>query len=1078
VTKRLGVLICVLLCSSLLARAQAPTAVVNGQVRDSSGAAIPKAEVLIINDDTNVHYATETNEEGIYSVPNLPPGRYRIQVSKQAFKTIVRPDLVLHAQDAVAISVVLPVGATSETVTVEGGAPLVNTENATVSTVIDRQFAENLPLNGRSFQSLIYLTPGVVVVPSSTGDSGQFTVNGQRAASNYWMVDGVSANIGVSAGDSPGNGFGGTLGAFSSLGGTNSLVSVDALQEFRIQTSTFAPEFGRTPGGQISIVTRSGTNQFHGTVFDYFRNDVLDANEWFGDYDNLPKPEERQNDFGGTLGGPIIKDKTFFFFSYEGLRLRLPEVEQSTVPDLNARESALSAVQPYLNAYPLPNGPDLGNGIAQFNASFSNAATLDAYSLRVDHKLTNKFSLFGRYNYSPSSLDQRGAAQVALSDAVATRITVQTGTAGVTWAISPTIADDLRFNYSHVNAYSSGSLDDFAGAIPLGSLPLPSPFTEENSQFIFRIIPLVQGQLQPGKTAQNIQRQINLVDAVSLTKGPHAFKIGVDYRRLTPITSPASYAQAVYFDAVSAVEIGQGSLAEISSSIGATLLFQNFGAYAQDTWRIDPRLTLTYGLRWDLDFPPSSLSGPSIPAVTGYNLTNLSQLAIAPAGTSPYKTTYGNVAPRIGAAYQLNQNQSRQSVLRAGFGVFYDLVESETGSGFSLGNPFFGYKAYNSGIAFPLGATESAPPIVPSTGNIADIYAFNPNLKLPYTLEWNVSFEQAIGREQTITASYIGSSGRRLLQSAVLYSPATNPNIGNGIFIDNTASSNYNSLQIQFQRRMSHGLQVLASYTLAHSIDDGSAGSDSLLSNVGVPGSPNANWGPSDFDIRHTLTAAATYDIMTPKTGAVGDAILHGWSLESMLFARSAPPVDVNDGDFFTFNGGIFADIRPDLVPGQPLYLYGRNCASVMQSLGNLAPGQGCPGGKGFNPNAFQDPPTDPTTGNPARQGNVPRNFLRGFGATQWDFAVHRDFPIRENIKLQFRAEMFNVLNHPNFGQPNGNFYSPAFGGPSGFGLSTSILAHYLDSGGIGSNLGGGAFDPLYQIGGPRSVQLALKLFF
>src|SRR5207244_3682830 len=219
-------------------------------------------------------------------------------------------------------------------------APLID-ESPSVSTVVDRNFAENIPMNGRSFQTLIQLTPGVVLTPTGGGDFGQFSVNGQRAASNYWMVDGVGANVGVANGaNGSGEGITGALPGLSVLGGTNSLVSVDALQEFRIQTSTYAPEFGRMPGGQISILTRSGTNQFHGTVFEYLRNDKLDANDWFANFTGVRKPPERQNDFGGTFSGPILKDKTFFFFSYEGLRLRLPQVALTTVPDLSARQSA------------------------------------------------------------------------------------------------------------------------------------------------------------------------------------------------------------------------------------------------------------------------------------------------------------------------------------------------------------------------------------------------------------------------------------------------------------------------------------------------------------------------------------------------------------------------------------------------------------------------------------------------------------------------------------------------------------------------------------------------------------------
>ena len=327
-----------------------------------------------------------------------------MSVAKEGFKTVTKVHLTLHVQDAIAQNFSLPVGSITESITVSGEVPLVNTESATVSTVVDRQFAENLPLNGRSFQSLIELSPGVVVAASTGEDAGQFNVNGQRASSNYWMVDGVGANLGSTT-VFGGNGPSGALGTTSILGGTNSLVSVDAMQEFRIQTSTYTPEFGRTTGGQISIVTRSGTNQFHGSAFDYLRNDVLDANDWFNGYTNtppLPKAEERQNDFGGTFRGPILKDSTFFFFSYEGLRLRLPQTALTTVPDLTARQNAVPAMQPFLNAFPFdPKQPDLGNGIAQFNASYSNPGTLDAYSLRLDHKLSDKLALFGRYNYSP-----------------------------------------------------------------------------------------------------------------------------------------------------------------------------------------------------------------------------------------------------------------------------------------------------------------------------------------------------------------------------------------------------------------------------------------------------------------------------------------------------------------------------------------------------------------------------------------------------------------------------------------------------------------------------------------------------
>jgi hypothetical protein len=1115
--QRMGVLAFILLFSAVTSRAQSPTAVVNGQVRDTSGAAIPKATVVVINDATNVRYSTETNNEGIYSVPNLLPGTYRIQVSKQGFKTIVHPDIVLHVQDAEAIGFTLPVGPTSDTVTVEGGAPLVNTQDASVSTVVDRQFAENIPMNGRSFQTLIQLTPGVVLTPSTEFDGGQFSVNGQRGESNYWMVDGVSANIGMtSAGTNTGNGFGGALGSFSALGGTNSLVSVDALQEFRIQTSTYAPEFGRTPGGQISILTRSGTNQYHGTAFDYFRNDILDANYWFNTSVKpaIPKPKERQNDFGGTFSGPIVKDRTFFFFSYEGLRLRLPQTALTTVPDAsftpgttNSRQNPnYPALQPFLNAFPLPNRnspeifvacdpatdpscPSSGQkptGSAAFDTSYSNPATLDAYSMRIDHRLNDKLSFFARYNYSPSELLQRGGGQNTPSTTFTSRIVTQTATLGGTWIFSPATTNDLRFNYSRTDASGRQNLDNFGGAVPLSSLPFPSPFTSENASFGFGIMSLSNNgssisSLGVGADAKNLQRQINIVDDLSWQKGAHSLKFGLDFRRLSPRSTPFLYNQSVYFSDVPSAEVGNLYFAFPLSARPTALLFKNLGVFGQDTWRIKPRLTVTYGLRWDVDFAPSSTSGPNLLAVTGYDLRDLSNLALAPSGTAPFNTTYGNFAPRIGLAYQVSQDQQWQTVLRGGFGVFYDLVTSQAGNAFSSAHYPFGSFKFLLGpplggtSTFPLSPTDaSPPPIVPPNASNGDtLFAFDPHLRLPYTLEWNVAVEQALGKQQSLSSSYIGSAGRRLLQAASIASP--NANLGTAVLYGNTATSDYNALQLQFNRRMSRGLQMLASYTWSHSIDDGSAGSyggSSLSNRLPAALNGNANRGPSDFDIRHTFSAGVTYDLPALKVNAFTSAILHGWSLQSFVLARSAPPVDVSDTTYSNLiSNTVSADIRPDLVPGQPLYLFGSQCTSVFGS---------CPGGKGFNPAAFKDPPIDPTTMLPTRQGNLGRNALRGFGATQWDLGVHRDFPIHESLKLQFRAEMFNVLNHPNFGPPSGVFQSAQNGGPNpGFGVSSQMLGQFFNGGTSGTgNLGGGAFSPLYQLGGPRSIQFALKLSF
>jgi Carboxypeptidase regulatory-like domain/TonB dependent receptor len=1039
-----------------LSVAQSPNGTISGIVHDPSDRPIPDAEIIIVNDLTNIQYQTRTSDEGIYVVGDLPPGSYRIQVTKRGFKTLIKPGLILNVQNALSVSITLPLGAVTEVVTVQGGAPLINTTDASVSTVVDRQFAENLPMNGRSFQTLIYLTPGVVATQTNTVDNGQFSVNGQRPSSNYWMVDGVSANIGigVTTGSSAGNGLAGSVGSFSALGGTNSLVSVDAMQEFRIQTSTYAPEFGRTPGAQISIATRSGANGFHGTAFDYLRNNALDANNWFANSQRLPKPEERQNDFGGTFSGPIIRDKAFFFFSYEGLRLQLPETTLSNVPDLAARQTATTAIQPYLNAFPLPNGLDNhGTGIAAFNASYSNPASLDAYSLRVDYHPSQKWSFFGRYNYSPSEFSDRGLASGAgpLNDIQHVDITTQTGTAGATWDLSPVLNNDVRFNYSWISASSNYHMDDFGGAAPLEVLPFPSPYTSENALLQLFVFSLGNGQsMFVGEQAQNIQRQVNIVDNLNWQRGSHALKFGVDWRRLSPSTTHAPYQQTVSFPNVSTFTKGLGSGSVIAYN-PEQLLFRNLGLFAQDTWRVLRHLTLTYGLRWDVDWAPSSLSGPSFPAVTGYNLMDLSKLAIAPSGTGAFGTRYGNFAPRLGVAWQISAQSNWETVLRGGFGVFYDLVNSETGSALNNQSPF-GKLTRNSAQPYPWTPEQIASPVIPPTASLFSFTVFNPEIKLPYTLQWNMALEQALGGQQTISVSYIGAVGRRLLQTTELLNPPTNPNISLGNFIDNSASSNYTALQVQFQRRLTHGVQALASYTWSHSIDDASAGSFANSSNLGNPGNTALNRGSSDFDIRNAFSAGVTWDIPTLGRNTFTRPIFGGWSVQQFFLARSAPPVDLVDENLFLFDGGINANIRPDVVLGQPLYLFGPQY----------------PGGKALNPRAFVDPPLDPNTGAPLRQGNLSRNALRGFGATEWDLAVHRDFPVRERLKLQFRAEMFNVLNHPNFGSPNNQL------GIAGFGLSQQTLAQSLSNGSAGI----GGFNPLYQIGGPRSIQLALKVIF
>ena len=1023
--------------------AQSTSAAIAGRITDPSKARIASARVAAINADTGLRYETLTNASGEYRMLDLPPGAYRIEIDKPGFKRLIKPDVVLHVQDALAIDFEMALGAASETITVQAGAPLVNTESGAVSTVVDRQLVENLPLNGRSFQTLITLTPGAVLTATAFDDQGQFSVNGQRADANYFTVDGVSANFGVTGYPVLVQSAGGSLPALSVSGGTNSLVSVDAMQEFRIQTSSFAPEFGRTPGGQISIVTRSGGNTFHGSLFEYFRNDKLDARDWFVNSNNLTKPAERQNDFGGVFGGPVVRNRTFFFFSYEGLRLRQPSNQQSVVPDVASRRQAPDPIRPFLNAFPIPNGQAAGPGLAQFNASFSNPSSLNAYSIRIDHAVSSNLSLFGRYNYSPSSVDQRAPALAGplLSVTEPFSSSVQTGTIGVTQLIAPAISNEFRANYSNQRVASRYVMDSFGGAAPLPDSALfPAGYTSANSLFEFYITGA--GEFAQGNFGISEQRQINVVDNLSLTKAGHQLKFGVDYRWLAPFASTFSYAQFVQFSGMTSAPggalSGSAIFGDTIAHLPNALLSRNLSFYAQDTWKMSPRVTLTYGLRWDINPPLKGKNAANDPfTVTG--LSNPATLALAPRGTPLYQTTYGNVAPRVGVAYRIGRDPDWGATLRAGFGIFYDLGQGSLG-GVSGYFPYIALKIISPTPApFPLSPENAAPPPFSVNPPVSVMVIADPHLKLPRSYEWNIAIEQPLGSRQSLSVSYIGAIGRDLLRVIQLFNP--NPNFQSVALTDNSATSDYHALQLKFERRLSRGLNALASYTFSHSID--SASTDAFANYLNTPASlasRNLDRGNSDFDIRDALSGALTYDLPSPAPAKAVRPVLGGWSLDALVLARTAPPDDVI-GSLFQ-GSGIAVYPRPDVRPGIPLELIG----------------SGFPGGKVFNRAAFTPAPA-------GRQGDFGRNVLRGFDAVQADMGVQRRFQLTEKTGLRVRAEFFNILNHPNFGNPVNNLASPLFG------RSTQTLANALGSGGAN-----GGFNPLYQIGGPRSIQLALKL--
>jgi len=1023
------------------ARAQTESASIRGTISDPTGAVILGASVRLIEVDRGTQAEVATGSGGFYTFANVRPGHYRMEVEKTGFKQVRLTGITVNVQDNVEQNFKLSLGSASVTITVEANTENLNTTDATVSTVVDNRFVENLPLNGRSFSSLIDLAPGVVLTPANQYEVGQFSVNGQRPDANYFLVDGVSANVGSGSGNF-GQGGAGQLPATSAIGGTNNLVSLDALQEFRIQTSTFSPEYGRTPGAQVSVVTKSGSNMFHGTAFEYLRNDVLDANDWFVDHAGLKKPALRQNDFGGVLGGPIVKDKLFFFGSYEGLRVRQPLVANTYVPTLATIQSAPAAVQPLLNAFPkpTPGGQNFGNGTAAFVAGYSDPSSLDSSSLRVDYLPTRRVSLFARYSDAPSSIGQRagGHFQTAYSNILHTKNRFQSLTLGGTQAITPRLTNEFRVNYSRSRGGSFLTLDNFGGATPPSDSSLfPAFATSADGFFGF------YGDFNPfgllfyyGKIADNLQHQVNVTDSLSMVAGSHQFKFGLDYRRLRPEEGALTYQLEYVFGSLANVLNNSVPVAEVASrTADVQLVISNWSLFAQDLWSLTRNLTVTYGLRWEYNAAPTSPNGTLPFTVTG--LDDLATAKLAPPGTPLWHPQKDDFSPRLAIDWQPRPNL----VLRAGAGIFYDLGYSAVTNAMTA----FPYVRENIvlGTSFPLNAAAATPPPFTTAPPSPYTAVVDPNHFLPRTYEWNAALEQGLGRADVFSITYLGAGGRKLMRQNIYIAP--NPDFtGEFDLMRNGATSNYNALQAQYRHHVSHGLQTLLSYTWGHAIDDVS--SDVYFVSV-PPDSPAGDQerGPSDYDIRNTFAGAVSYDIPGPRSG-IAKPILEGWSTDSIIYARSAPTVNVVTGQD-PFNTGVlsgnYSVQRPNVVPGVPFY--------VDQS--------DAPGGKIINAAAFSIPATG--------QGNLGRNALRGFGATQLDLTLRRQFKFTERFSLQARGDLFNIFNHPNFGSPTNYLSSPLFG------QATQTLNTYLGSGGQG-----GGLNPLYQIGGPRSIQLALKLQF
>jgi hypothetical protein len=1033
------------LCFALSATAQVSTATITGIVEDSTGARISGAGVKLINAETGAENDSTTSQYGIFLLPGVIPGKYTLQIERSGFATAQFGGIILNIGDSKQFLIRMKVGSVDQTVRIDADGMTLNTTDASVSTVVNRKFVANIPLNGRSFQDLISMTPGTVTQSPQVLSSGDFSVDGQRPDANSFTVDGVSGDVGAATlAGSRKIASTGRYAETTALGTTQGLVSLDALQEFRVLSSSYSAEYGRTPGGQFTLLTRSGANTFHGSAYDYGRNDIFDAADWFSQYNLTNRTLSfHQQDFGGTLSGPIRlptinprPEKSYFFLSYEGLRVSQPTAPLvQYVPDASLHYEVPSSLQPVINAFPYPYAGkafSYETGLSPFIKPFSLPSHVGSTSIRIDHNFSPKISTFLRFGDTSSD-----SQAINLSDLSIIGMKTRTFTLGATAQFSASKSDDFRLGYarssSRLDTVVSDAHNGLGGSDSPdlnGDLGILNSNAPARSEVYIRIPDIGESFIDADNASSSI-RQWNIRNTYSVQNGQHLLRLGIDQRNIvSQINPPAITLEADFFNRA-AILNNLASDIVITKTEPATPVFNEFSAFAQDDWRVTTNLNLSLGLRWEVDPPPSEAHGRNAYTLLG-DLRFPSTMTLAPRGTPLWHTGWTNFAPRLGAAWVADDRAGREVILRAGGGLFFDTANQAAVGAFNAVGFSATVHPYN--VPIPVAASQFDFSPASSALNVGiTAYAFAPHLQLPYALQWNVSADKALGKNQTLTASYVGAVGRRLLQSQFTNITGENSQVGEVYYFPGNVTSAYHALQVKFQRAISPGLQVLTSYALSHTIDEGSTSGAFPLTR-----------GTSDFDVRHNLETALSWDSPKPSGGWLRRSLESGWGMDGRLFARTAFPA--------TLVGNLFSDpvtgdryySGVDLIPGRPLYLKDSQY----------------PGGRIFNggPNASAPAFQLPAGSAP---GNFPRNMLRGFGAWEMNLAGRREIPLYERLSMQLRLETFNLFNHPDLGYVDPHLTDELFG------QSTLML-----------NQSFGPTGSLYQQGGPRSIQFMLRITF
>ena len=971
-----------------------------GTIRDESSAVLPQVSVTVTNTETGAERKLLTDDGGRYAAPSIAIGRYQVTASKSGFHTQVKTGIELTVGQNATVDITLALGELRQAVVVEETpAPVEVSTSETAGLVGERQVKE-LPLNGRSYDQLMTLNAGVVnytaersggVGTSNSSVGNMFSVFGRRPQENLFLLNGIEFTGASLINNTPG-------------GASGQLLGVEAVREFNVVAGAYGAQYGKRPGGQVSIVTAGGTNQFHGTAYEFLRNSALDARNFF---DAGGIPEFQRNEFGAAAGGPIERDRFFLFGNYEGFRQNLGLSDVTLVPDDAARASAVAAVQPLLGLWPLKNGPELGGGIAEAFSHPMQHIREDFGTARFDANLTGKDSVFAVYTGDDSAAH---TPTVNPLSTVLENLREQVASVEEQHILSPAVLNTARFGLSRAGYYFTGqvpvNIPGWVEGDPIGAIVVGGGTASNGASQI---------SLAGANNGSNLTAVRNLFtadDHVGILHGKHQITAGIWVQRLQANDNlvQSQYGQASFSSLSSflAGTVATFSVAPSPTPVGWRQL--ELAGFVDDSIKLRPNLQVQVGFRFESTNGWNEAYGRASNYLfdDGVIETN-PQVANSVFTTNRAKFL---PEPRVGLAW--DPFGKSKTVVRAGFGVYRALLDN-LDYRLDQAAPFNSILALKNvpvaGLAFTPGATSVAGSKIAPAGVQPDAYT-------PTVLTWNLKIEQQIAQGTSLGVAYLGSHGYHemlsvdanepfpsLVNGALYYpggAPLANPNVVNTTTWLSEGISSYHSLSVDVNRRFHSGLQIRGVYTLSKSLDDGTAWNSSVGANapgfVMYPGNPKLDWGPSTTDARHLVAINGAYELPYGRQGITATTwrrkMLGGWTLSGIETLQSGFPFTAQLGYNPTNNGDSRNPIRPSVNPAfhGPIVLGGPN--------------------QYFNPNAFLPPDS-------GTYGNVGRDTLVGPGLAELDASLRKIARLTEKTRLEIRAEFFNLLNRANFGTPN-----------------------------------------------------------